>query len=101
MRLPLVLYQAGRWHDVCVGLGIGWAGRVAAMLRIVAVRILRPQPVDYEAQITSTFRAVSVGRTELRRPGKVQQVEVELPGRGLLLRTTAAPPAALILSRVS
>ena len=101
MRLPLVLYQAGGWDDVCVRLGIGWAGRVAAMLRIVAVRILRPQPVDYEAQITSTFRAVSVCRTELRRPGKVQQVEVELPRRGLLLRTTAAPPPALILSRVS
>ena len=78
MRLPLVLYQAGRRHDVGVGLGIGRAGRITAMLWIVAVRILRPQSVHHKAQVAPALRAVTVGRAELRRPGKVQQVEIEL-----------------------
>ena len=66
MRLPFVLYQADRGHNVGVGLGIGRAGRVTAMLRIVAVRILRPKSVHHEAQVTPAFRAVTVSRAELR-----------------------------------
>ncbi len=93
MRLPFVFYQAGRGHDVGVGLGIGRAGRIAAMLWIVAVGILWPQSVHHKAQVSPALRAVPAGGAELRRPGEVKQVEIELPRRRLLLRASAARPA--------
>ena len=102
MRLPLVLYQARRRHDIGVGLRIGWAGRITAMLWIVAARILRPQSVYHKPQVTPALRTVTVRRAELRRPRKVQQIEVEFARCRLLFRTSAAWPApTLIVSGVS
>jgi hypothetical protein len=93
MRLPLMLDQARGRNNICVGLWIGWAGRITAMLGIVAARILRPQSMHHKPQVTSALRAVTVGRAELRRPRKGQQVKIELPRCRLLLRTSAARPA--------
>ena len=64
--LPLVLDQAHGRDNVRVGLGIGRSGRITAILRIVAVRILGPKPMHHEAQVTSAFRAVGVSGAELR-----------------------------------
>lgn len=97
MRLPFVFYQARRGYDVGVGLGIGRAGRIAAMLWIVAIGILGPQSVHHKAQVTPALRAVPVGSAELRGPGEVKQVEIELPRRGLLQRASAARPASACL----
>ena len=97
MRLPFVFYQARRGYDVGVGRGIGRAGRIAAMLWIVAIGILGPQSVHHKAQVTPALRAVPVGSAELRGPGEVKQVEIELPRRGLLQRASAARPASACL----
>jgi hypothetical protein len=90
VRLPLVLYQACGRNNVGVGLRISRAGRIAAMLRIVAVAVLRSQSVHHKPQLTSALRAVAVSRAELRRPRKIQQVKVELPRCRLVLRTSSA-----------
>ena len=79
MRFPLMLDQTGSRHNVGVGLRVGGAGCVAAMLRIIAVRILWPETVHDKTQVAATLGAIFVGCTKLRGPGEIEQVEVKLP----------------------
>lgn len=47
------------------------------MLGMGAVVVLRPETVKGEAEVLPALRLVRVGGAELRRPGKVKEVEVE------------------------
>jgi len=74
---PLVAEETRVGIEIRKGGGIGRTGEVAAMLGMGAVVVLRPETVKGEAEVLPALRLVRVGGAELRRPGKVKEVEVE------------------------
>ncbi len=82
MGQPLVAEETGVGIEIRKGGGIGRTGEVAAMLGMGAVVVLRPETVKGEAEVLPALRLVRVGGAELRRPGKVKEVEVEGGGTG-------------------
>lgn len=75
---PLVLEEAGVGVDVGELRGVGWAGCAGAVLRIGAVGVLGPEAVKDEGRVAGTLGCVGMRVAELRRPGEVEEVVVEV-----------------------
>lgn len=82
---PFVLEQPQVRGDVEVLLGVCRARFVAAVNRIGAIVILRPEAVEDEAGVGRALRRGPLDGAELRCPGKIHEVEVEFTGRRGLL----------------
>ncbi len=81
VRGPFMLDKRGSGHNIEQRIWVGWAGRIAAVLRAsVGAVILRPEPVDNEAQVFGAFGAVWARVAEFRRPGEGEEVVVEFSG---------------------
>jgi len=82
--VPLVLEEARIGIDISIEGRVGGAGGVAAALGMPTVVGLRPEAVEDKREVLGALGATGVGGAELRRPGKVEKVEVEgvVAGRG-------------------
>jgi len=80
--LPLVFEQAPVGIDVGVLRGVSWAGCVGAVFGIAAVGVLWPEAVQDEGRVLGALDRVGVRVAELGRPGEVEEVVVEVLGRG-------------------
>jgi hypothetical protein len=89
MCLPLMFQQPCIRIDIAVIGWIRWSRRIAAVLWVAAVRILRPKPVQHERCVPAAFRRARMRIAELWRPRKVQKVVIEVLGPGDLGPTCA------------
>ena len=98
---PLVTKQAGVGVEVAEGGGIGRTSCVGAVLGIGTVVVLRPETVEDEAGTGGALRLVGVGGTELRRPGEIEQIEIEDAGlvRGVLVAMTTVAVIVILVFR--
>ncbi len=100
MGRPLMLKQAGVGKDVPERGWVRGSGGIRAMLGVGAVVILWPEAMQNEAEADGALRFARVCGAELRRPGEIEQIEVE--GTGFVCRvrslTILAPLSATIAS---
>jgi hypothetical protein len=76
--LPLVAEEAGVGVDVGELGWVGWAGVGGAVLRPGSGEVLGPEPVEDEGVALGALGSVAVGVAELRGPGEVEKVVVEV-----------------------
>ena len=91
MRVPLVLEQGRVGEDIAVPGGVGRPRRVRAVMRVGSVVVLRPEAVEDKRGMLRAFGSGGMGVAKLRRPGEVEEVEIELGGlAGFRLRSPGA-----------
>ena len=80
MGCPFVAKKTWVRVEVAVGGRVIRAWRVGAVFGIAAIVVLGPETVKDKAGMGGALRLVGVGGAELRRPGEIEQIEVEDAG---------------------